>query len=219
MSQSASLNSVICCCLFGAGSGVLSSWLFAQIGHGVDPPNAQTQTVVPEAPERLQRAPSPESARDPRVSMLEAKVDGLLRSRESGELDTEHRNPESEDLPRLRSERDTRFQKLLDDVNAEPVDVRFSERANLSLASNLRALAKEQSFTVSGLRCHTTRCTANLRWSSFDEATQRFAVPLQHSYDLNCSTHTLLSEPSAQARGEPYESTMVFDCAEALASN
>jgi hypothetical protein len=218
MSNSTSLQSVIFCCLFGAGSGVLSSWLFAQIGH--KPANAQVQAVVHEAPEYVQHAPVPASAHDPRVSMLEAKVDGLMRERVRGEVDdAEHRSPAAEDLPRLRAERETRWQHLVDDVNSEPVDPRFSERGNLSLANNLRALAKEQSFTLSRLSCHTTRCTADIRWSSFDQATQRFAVLLQHGYDINCSTHTLLPEPSEGTRGKAYESTMVFDCAEALAPN
>jgi hypothetical protein len=212
MTNQGSIKTLLLCCLFGTASGVLSAWLFNEVSRSPSPAQAQAESSPDEPGVRSFAAPR--SVSDPRIAALEAKV-AALSNRASAESEDEpgEDRPPPHDLPRLRAEQAAHWQDLLDGVNEEPVRPAFSVRATDSFERNLNQLAKEHDFSLSSVHCHSTRCTAELKWPSFRKATERFTVLLQHGYELNCATRTLLPEPAGRET-DPYVSTMVFDCSE-----
>jgi hypothetical protein len=92
----------------------------------------------------------------------------------------------------------------------EPLDSAWAREAQGSFATDFSALTQGQSFQVRGIDCRSTTCVTTLEWPSYAEATQGYALLLQHAYRMDCARSILLPEPAdATAR---YQAELFLDC-------
>lgn len=101
-------------------------------------------------------------------------------------------------------------QQQLDRHSREPVDPSWAREAQGSFTSDFVGLAQGQPFEVRGVDCRSTTCVTTLEWPSYAEATQGYALLLQHAYRLDCARTLLLPEPAdVTAR---YQAQLLLDC-------
>jgi hypothetical protein len=101
-------------------------------------------------------------------------------------------------------------QQQLDRHSREPVDASWAREAQGAFASDFAALTQGQSFQVRRIDCRSTTCVTTLEWPSYAEATQGYALLLQHAYDMDCVRSILLPEPAdLSAR---YQADLFLDC-------
>jgi hypothetical protein len=139
--------------------------------------------------------------------MLEQKLEALSARSEPA-------TPSAPPRPSREEARQQLFQQhqlRLDRHFREATDPGWAREAQGAFASDFAALTQGQPFQVRGIDCRTTTCVTTLEWPSYAEATQNYAILLQHAYGLDCVRSILLPEPAdASAR---YQAQLFLDCA------
>jgi len=93
---------------------------------------------------------------------------------------------------------------------AEPVDAAWSKPTQLAFEHDLEDAAKKGGFETAEVACRQVTCRATVRWPSFQEAVNGYAVLGKKEYGTNCGVHVaLVDEPLP---GKPYSTTVLFDC-------
>jgi len=138
--------------------------------------------------------------------MLERRVEELsARSEPSDALPPSR--PSTEEARRQLFQQ---HQQQLERHAREPLDASWAREAQGSFSSDFAALTQGQSFQVRGIDCRSTTCVTTLEWPSYAEATQGYALLLQHDYGMDCARSILLPEP-ADPTGR-YQADLFLDC-------
>jgi hypothetical protein len=111
------------------------------------------------------------------------------------------------------------FARRLAEVEREPIDRQWAANAELAFDRSLRArLAGVEgqpavTANIVRIRCHSTSCTAEFEWSSFEVARGEWSQIMHTDYELSCAREIVLPEPEAAApAGGAYRATMIYDC-------
>lgn len=120
--------------------------------------------------------------------------------------------------PRSTEQLENEFAEAVRVHEQAPVDPSWARAAQEMMRSDLEMLGEDiVGFRVQDVDCRTTTCSAKISWNSFDDASLGFGVLLGHRYEENCATRIVLQPPdNMQAR---YETTLLFDCSKAAASD
>lgn len=111
-----------------------------------------------------------------------------------------------------------RWEQVTSAFEKEPLDPAWAAETSSRFAADLTQLADENKLAFIDVACRRSRCKAVMEWPSYDEATAGFDKLLHHVYQINCGTETLLPEPGEGQSGQPYQVTVIFDCAPAQMS-
>lgn len=150
--------------------------------------------------------PAVDFAQEERLRMLERRLAELsARSEPSAPL-----TPPRPSREEAREQLFQRHQQQLDRHAREAIDASWAREAQGAFASDFAALTQGQSFQVRRIDCRSTTCVTTLEWPSYAEATQGYALLLQHSYGMDCARSILLPEPAdLSAR---YQADLFLDC-------
>jgi len=107
-----------------------------------------------------------------------------------------------------------RWRGLLDAHDAEPRDSAWAQRWTETLKPDFDALAPNLGFSVRGIDCRSTSCTAELQWPSYDAATEHWQELLHHRYSANCAVAVDLRTPERPE--DPYTARVLLRNCQAL---
>jgi len=96
---------------------------------------------------------------------------------------------------------------------AEVSDPAWSARTGLAFEADLTGLSTEKGFRLLTSQCRTTTCSARLEWPDYKSALQGAPQLVHHVYRTNCGTATALPEPPSGRENDPYQATLLYDCA------
>jgi hypothetical protein len=177
----------------------------------------ESREAVPAATPRGSQATfEPDERSENRLRMLEHRLADVARAVEARPEDDSLPPEVEEERVRLREHAMMEWRQALEEHEAQDVDANWSHEVGLRFADDIEAFASDGAFLVSKIDCRSTSCTAQLEFTSFDDATRHFATLLTARYRENCGTKTLFEEPQDPAA--PYAVTMLYDCSEAKAA-
>jgi hypothetical protein len=106
-----------------------------------------------------------------------------------------------------------RWTAALSKHEAELSDPAWSASTGHAFESDLRGLSTENGFRLLTSQCRTTTCSARLEWPDYKSALQGAQKLVHHVYRTNCGTETALPEPPSGRENDPYQVTLLYDCA------
>ena len=106
-----------------------------------------------------------------------------------------------------------RWAEALAEHESEAHDGTWSLATGQAFAADLAALGPSKGFRFVAAQCKTTTCSARLEWPDYHSALQGSPDLLHHRYRTNCGTATTLPPPSRGSERQPYQMTMLYDCA------
>lgn len=166
----------------------------------------------------VDRSHRPRGARG--VSRRASSRDGLLE-----DVSPVSDEPEMSELPDAEPDPEARraqvlamWQGLLGEHREESRDHRWAASVEPRFETELRMIGESKelgrgAFEVSGIDCRNETCVASIDFGSFEDARQSVDELLQHHYEVNCGTTTVMPEPEDMSR--PYSAELFFDCSSA----
>ncbi|MCA9552566.1 MAG: hypothetical protein KC933_21210 [Myxococcales bacterium] len=120
--------------------------------------------------------------------------------------------PQEIDLAQALAEATAQHEDALSRHGATPYDAAWAESTGSRLQEELTELGAERKFTVDKVDCRSTSCVVTLGWSGYGMAMADATEVLHRTTSLPCANRAFLPPPDdADA---PYETRIIFDCAE-----
>lgn len=148
--------------------------------------------------------------RDQRITELEQRLAQLEAPKESESPTREHAGEDGVSAEQQRAELEVSYRQALEAHSREPVDVGWARSTEDGFAADFRDLTGHEEWTVLGVQCRSSTCSASFEWKNYDTARAAYSSILHKSYKANCVRSILLPEPEDPNR--PYRATALYDC-------
>lgn len=185
------------------------------VKFGAHPSDIVPAVTVPEAPAN---APLTMPVAFPRQDTALASVEARLSLLETRAGHADAMAPPARHVPgpaELEKAHEQRHENLVANHKRAPVDATWAPSAERRLSTGLGKLAARDGFTVRGVNCRTTTCTADIEWSSYGAAQKTFrSILVEERTELNCKAEVFIPMPSNLEA--PYRSTAMYDCEESM---